>query len=399
MGWKFASAVASFCEAHVIVTETYRGQIEAYCADNPAETRNLRFHYIKDEPVVGRWALAAQKRFPTLHFYYNYRRLLSRVADRAAELDAQENFDIVHQVTLAGYRMPGFLWRLGKPLLWGPVGGMDNAPYRLLVSLRLMDVVGYSLRNIINSWQRCFGYAAWVYAPYASYILASTRAGEQVIREHWKRPGEYMCEIGTADADEAEMVVPAAHHLGEPLRLCWAGIMNNQRKNLPILFRALEYCESPVELVVMGMGVLKERWEALSRSLPSRHRVVFTGSVPQKQVFEEMRRSHVFCITSVKDDTSSVLLEALQQGLPVIAPDSCGFAGVITEECGMKIRIDWPRAFARAYGRALNALAQNETVRLRLAYGAIRRAEDFTWSRKTARLKEIYMAIVDGRTP
>ncbi len=47
-----------------------------------------------------------------------------------------------------------------------------------------------------------------------------------------------------------------------------------------------------------------------------------------------------FVITSLKDLTSTVLLEALAQGVPVICPDHCGFADVVTGECGLKIPME-----------------------------------------------------------
>lgn len=398
LGWNFAFAVSSFCETHVIVANESRPQIEEYCAAHQQETSNLHFHFLDEHLTTGKCTEWFEKKLPTLYYYHNYRKWLRRAAALAEELDAREKFDIVHQLTLAGFRFPGYLWRLRKPLLWGPCGGLDNAPYRLLFSLRLVDVVGYMLRNLINTYQKHFGYAAVVYSRYADYILASTREGERVLKRIWKRPGEYMCEIGTKNSI-CDFTKLQEHIPGTPLRVCWVGVMNNQRKNLPLLFRALQFCKSPVEISVLGDGALREQWEKLSRRIPSRHRVVFLGSVPHEQVFAEMKRSHVFCITSVKDDTSSVLLEALQHGLPVIAPDSCGFAGVITPESGIKIDINWPGTFARLYGEALESLATNEPLRLRLSQGAATRAEEFAWTRKTLRLKEIYTALVSGQQP
>lgn len=396
MGWKFAYAVSSFCETHVIVLSSYRGVLEDFCAKHPDTTQNLHFHYLDGHLPTGRIESLLSKKLPILYYYYHYRHWLQHAAQFAEQLDKKEHFDIIHQVTLAGFRFPGYLWRLHKPLLWGPCGGMDNAPYRMLPSLRLIDIVGYTLRNIINSWQKRFGYAARVYSRHAAYILASTREGARVIHNIWKRPGEYMCEIGT-ETTFIEGAEPTIHHPETFLRVCWAGVMDNQRKNLPLLFRALEFCESPVEVRVMGDGALKTHWENLSVRVPSRHRITFLGLVSHEAVFAEMKNSHVFCITSVKDDTSSVLLEALQHGLPVVAPNSCGFAGVITDECGIRIDIDWPKPFAENYGKALNRLAQDEFLRMRLSQGAINRATEFSWSKKTERLKEIYETLVAGK--
>lgn len=398
MGWNFAMAAATFCETHVIVNGSYREVIENYCHENPETTKNLVFHFFVNTPP-GKVASYLQQRFPSLYYYYEYLRWQKNILPFARELESREHFSLVHQVTLAGYRMPGYLHLLKKPLLWGPVGGLNNAPYRFLPSLKLRDILYYGLRNLINSWQKHCGYAACVYSRYADYILTSTQDGMQDVRRYWKRPAEYMCEIGTM-TEEEHRCLSVERAADEPLRLCWVGIMNNGRKNLPMLFRALRYCSVPVEIHIMGDGVYRRRWEEEARRmLPSRHRAVFYGNVAQQQVYEQMKQSHAFCITSVKDDTSSVLLEAMQHALPVVAPDSCGFAGVITEESGIKISIDWPETFAKNYGRALERIGLDEAFRQRLCQGARKRANDFTWACKTARLKEIYTAVAAGQRP
>lgn len=51
---------------------------------------------------------------------------------------------------------------------------------------------------------------------------------------------------------------------------------------------------------------------------------------------EIMSACDVFVITSLSDATSTVLLEALSMGLPVVATNHLGFANVITDACGIK---------------------------------------------------------------
>lgn len=394
LGWNVACAAASFCTVHVLVCSDFKPSIEQYYEAHPEQRGDIIFHYVDLLPYTFRFERRLQEKFPSLYYYYEYVRWQKQAARCAQELDAQEHFDIVHQVTLAGYRMPGFMHRLKKPLLWGPVGGFCNAPYRLLPMMKVKDILFFSLRNLVNSWQMYCGYAARTFSKAADYILVSTRDGEKLVKNHWKRPSEYMCEIGT-NADVKPETLPIVRQPGEPLKLCWAGIMNNGRKNLPLLFQALRYCSFPVELHVFGDGAYRPVWEACAQKVPAPHRVIFHGRVAQGQLHEQMKRSHIFCITSIKDDTSSVLLEALQFGVPVVAPDSCGFAAVITPECGRKVAISLPAAFAKAYGAELQALGEDELMRQKLSQGAFLRSLDFSWEAKTRRLKEIYRTLVE----
>ena len=56
-----------------------------------------------------------------------------------------------------------------------------------------------------------------------------------------------------------------------------------------------------------------------------------------------MSLGHVLCITSISDLTSTVTLEGLSYGLPIISLNHCGFAHVIDDSCGIKIPVKTPQ--------------------------------------------------------
>ena len=102
------------------------------------------------------------------------------------------------------------------------------------------------------------------------------------------------------------------------------------------------------------------------------------------------KQAHIGVITSLKDLTSTVLLEFLSAGLPVVCPDCCGFTNVITPDCGIKLSVRTPRQLTADLAAALERLAGDEDERRRLAEGALRRVGDFSWEGKAAALNEIY---------
>jgi glycosyltransferase involved in cell wall biosynthesis len=107
-----------------------------------------------------------------------------------------------------------------------------------------------------------------------------------------------------------------------------------------------------------------------------------------------MRDSHVFAITSLKDLTSTVAVEAVSLGLPVVCLDHCGFADLVTGECGIKIQLGSLRQISSDFANALKTLYRNEALRLRLAQGAIRRSRDYSWSNKMAALDRVYAEVM-----
>ena len=110
---------------------------------------------------------------------------------------------------------------------------------------------------------------------------------------------------------------------------------------------------------------------------------------------EIMHNSHVFVITSMKDLTSTVLLEALSQGVPVICPDHCGFSDVVTDDCGIKVPVETPRQFVSDLVTAIMHLANDEAERSRLAKGGLVRTKDFSWGKKAEMVDSIYRKVIE----
>jgi len=108
-----------------------------------------------------------------------------------------------------------------------------------------------------------------------------------------------------------------------------------------------------------------------------------------------MRTSHILLITSLRDLTSTVTIEALALGLPIICLDHCGFSHVITPECGIKIPVHSPKQVTTDIAKAITKIYKNEPWRRQLASGALHRAHDFEWSKKAQQINEIYFKAIE----
>ena len=98
---------------------------------------------------------------PFLHWYYDrWQRAAARVAVR---LDRQVDFDLVHHATFATYWARTGVAAVGKPLVWGPVGGGARTPRGLLPALGPVGLAGEAARVGIR--------------PIAAFIVNRTAAG------------------------------------------------------------------------------------------------------------------------------------------------------------------------------------------------------------------------------
>ena len=122
--------------------------------------------------------------------------------------------------------------------------------------------------------------------------------------------------------------------------------------------------------------------------------ITWHGWIERSKAMTIMKESHAFVITSMCDLTSTVILEALSLGLPVITMDHCGFSNVINESCGIKIPVTTKSQITDKLGNAITKIEKDEEYRKQLSKGAILRAKDFAWDEKAKTLDNIYKQVV-----
>src|SRR4029077_14295878 len=96
------------------------------------------------------------------------------------QLHSELQFDLMHQLNLCGFREPGYLWKFDVPLVWGPVGGAQNYPWRFTTNAGIGGAFSESIRSVLNLVQMRFSLRVGRAARKASAMLAanSTNARE-----------------------------------------------------------------------------------------------------------------------------------------------------------------------------------------------------------------------------
>lgn len=191
VGWNFAYGMSKIHEVHVIAAESRRTDISAWMQNH--KECSMKMFYIKSD---FNWTMV---KFypPSLYKYINKWERLA--ADLAKRLDEEEKYDIVHKVTLTGFRSTGYLDEIGKPVVWGPIGGFQMAPWCLLPSLGLKAFLFYGVRNILNVLDIRWNKRVRSFASQA-YILAATQDAQKAIKKYWKCDSTLMPEVGFVES-------------------------------------------------------------------------------------------------------------------------------------------------------------------------------------------------------
>ena len=168
-------------------------------------------------------------------------------------------------------------------------------------------------------------------------------------------------------------------------------------KGAPYLARAMailaEAGDAP-RLTILGPGLPES---AVLESFPAAARpfVHVVPRAPEDEVMRHYREHDLLVMCSTYEGFGMVVVEAMSQGLPVIAtPVGCAPMVVHDGENGMMVPARDPAALADAIRR----LMTDAPLRRRMARGASASARQFTWRATAERTMEVYRKSVALRS-
>lgn len=384
VGWGFVSELSKHHDLDVIVESSFAEEIGAHQAS-------------AEQPCGANFFFVPRRRIRLLEkiwppsYYWTYRKWHLDAYRLAESLTEVYKYDLAHQLTMVGYREPGFFWKLKLPFVWGPVGGMGYFPWSFLHVVGLYGAAYYLCYNLVN-WVQ----ARWMKRPALAArraglgFVAATSENERLAALNWGVLGPVISEVGVPPS-AVTSVAPTRRAESTPIRILWSG-QHTPGKALNLGLLALSRLPSEIawELDVLGGGARTEAWRRLASRLGIADRCRFHGTLPRQVALQVMASCHLTMITSLRDLTSSVTIEAFSLGHPVICPDHCGFSDAVDESCGIRVSVRGPEAMIAGLQSAICKLATDESLRLKLAYGALTKAQAYSWPVKAEALSAVY---------
>ncbi len=393
VGWGWVNAIAERHHVAVITADYNASEIDRHLTTCPEAVRkNARFIYVKNRPwhyrPWGMWVKVENSLAKPL-MNLAYQNWLGFAFAEAQQEIAQNGYDLVHLITYVGWRFSGRFYQLGIPFVWGPIGGLKNTPWNLFPALGIEGAIYYAGRNLINSLQiRSLPGPRRALRKAQGAVIAATSEISGELQKHFRSSSRVICEVGMSGTEPVEL---KQRESDEPLRICWSGI-HHPGKALPLLLRAAARLpkEMNYSLRILGDGPSHREWRALATRINVENRCHWYGHLSRDRALNVMRSCHVFAITSLKELTSTVTIEAISLGLPIVCLDHCGVADLVTGTCGIKISTRSIRQIESDIAEALTVLYRDEPLRYRLAKGAIERSLQYSWQSKMPALEEVY---------
>lgn len=172
-------------------------------------------------------------------------------------------------------------------------------------------------------------------------------------------------------------------------RVLFVGRLAHQKGVRHLVEAAARMRTADAHVCLVGDGAQRPSLERLVARLALGARVHFLGFRPHGEIDGLMRAADVLVLPSLYEELGSVLLEAMQAGLPIVATRTGGIPEAVGDAALLVPPRDPP-----ALAAALDALLADRGRRARLSALARERAGGYRWDGLADRVLEVYRQVL-----
>jgi len=386
-GWHTTSALAAIgVDVHVITSAESRAEIEAH--GRPGD--GLTFHY------VSRRALPRGFRSGERSVYAEYLAWQRGCLEAAVRLDAEHDFDVVNHLSWGSLFWGSTLSRLGKPFVFGPIGGGQTSPEVLSEwfgeSWRREAQRNWALRVALR-----FNPRARRTIRAADLVLATD--SETAARSRALGATRVELCLDTAVLSEAIVHEEREAPGRSAPTVLWVG-RNLPRKGVVLALHAFVQVHRSVpsaQLVMLGGGLDDAATTAQIEALGLVGAVHRLGQLPLPVVIDMYDTSSVMLFSSIRESSGVQVFEAMSRGLPVLALDVHGVGDFMPAAAGVKVPLQQDEGLADALGEGVVQLL-TEPALWQEASRAARAAEgQHTWELRAQELARHFARLASAR--
>lgn len=388
MGWNFVLQIARNNQVIAVTRKNNRADIEKYFATNAASIavlNSIKFLYF-DWP---KWMIF-WKKGPVLSLIYFY---FWQLTLAIWLLKKQLSIDIVHNLNFHNDWTPTFLWMLGKPMVWGPVGHHPKIPKQFL-----LDQFGwkeYCKDRFLWILKNIFWYAdpmLQIAKRKAAliYCMNSEAVKELRLNKNYLIHPSVACE----EAVPLELAKPVFKILSVGRFVSLKGFDVTIR-SFANFYHALPQPEKEkVQLVLVGSGPLKHKLKEIITETGITHVTEIIEWLPRNELPTIYASSSVFLFPS-HEGAGMVVPEAMSYGLPVVCMKNCGPGELIHPQSSLSTEYKNYDETINNIALKLNNLFINSQFYYHEKQLALQRYNNlFRWEVRGNLLNEVYQNIL-----
>ena len=383
MGWNYVLQIAKNNKVIAITRENNQNAIEKYMDEHPNVLyKNIAFLYF-DLPYWMRWWKKGG-RGAMLYYWMWQKGVIGFVTKQNL------TFDIAHNLNFHNDWTPSYLWKLGKPFVWGPVGHHPLIPAQYLSK--------YSIKHLLKD--RFTWLVKNYFWKYSTSLRNTTKnadfvwcMNESVPERLHLKPSQY--EIIPSVASQDFGYLPYEHSNKFTFisvgRLVPLKGFDLTLQAFAVFYHTLSEIEKAnTELLIVGSGPEEKRLIKMAADLKISENVQFIIWMERAELMKIFKQAQVFLFPS-HEGAGMVVPEALSFGLPVVCLDNCGPGSFITNQCGIKILEDDYQCTVINLSQAIKNLYKDKTLYANMRHEArVQFEKVFHWDRRGEQLAKIY---------
>jgi glycosyltransferase involved in cell wall biosynthesis len=387
MGWNFVYQIARFRKVFVVTRKNNKTHIEKYMKENPDPLyQNMNFLYF-DLPYWMRfWKKGG--RAALLYYYLWQQGIVSFVKKQKVD------FDIAHNVNFHNDWTPSFLWKLKKPLVWGPVGHHPLIPKQYLKDYSqkyfLKDRLTWMVKNFF--WKLSPSLKKTVQHSNQIWCMNSGVPDKLKVK---KDQYSLYPSVASEDFYQKDKVAVkldfAVISVGRfvPLK----GFDLTIRSFIQFISALSAEEKAKCNLILVGTGEQKQFYKDLIQQNNAENYIEIIEWIDRRELMKMYEQASVFLFPS-HEGAGMVVPEALSFGLPVVCLQNEGPGEFITEKCGFTVPQQEYDQTVTELSDALMKLFSDKDLQHKMSIEARKHYLDrFSWEKRGDHLNTIYNQI------
>ena len=388
-GWNYVLNYAKLgYEVYCLTAIRYQEKIEEYLQKKPIP--NVKFHFV-DYP---NWSKRVDAFLPwIIGIYINYLVWQEEAYKVAAQLDREIDFNIVHHGTYGSLQLGTAMWRLNKPLIFGPVGGGQQAPVTFKKYF-----VGEWKYEVIRGWvsKLLLSFNPNVRRTLKQASIVYTSNTETYNVAHYYGATNLRMMLDTVLPDDYFPDESPTRSPSDKFRILWVGRLMS-RKGLPLVLEALSKVNPkvPFHLTIIGDGPLRDQLPSWLATYGLIEKTTWTGQVPSSTVKNAYQNHDLMMFCSLRESGGLQFLEALAHGLPVLTLDLHGAKMVVPDNAGIRVSAEHPKITIATLAQAVEHLYLHPEELTKMGEAGYQFAIQQTWSNRMATINYQIKALLN----
>jgi glycosyltransferase involved in cell wall biosynthesis len=383
MGWNVVYQIARFNNVIAITRENNRDAIEKFMIENPDKVySNITYLYF-DLPYwmrfwkKGNWG-------SMLYFMLWQRGIISFIKKQNL------TFDITHNVNFHNDWTPSYLWKLKKPMVWGPIGHHPIIPVHYLkpysFKYYLKDRATWLVKKAF--WNYSFSLKKTV--AKADHIFCMNKGVEKVLNLS-KKSFSIQPSVATDDFSSNFIYQKTNFHIISVGRFVpLKGFDLTLLSFIKFLENLSDTEKQHCTLTIVGTGPEKAFYKKIIAENNVECYVEIIEWIDRKKLMTLYKKSSVFLFPS-HEGAGMVVAEAMSFGLPVICLKNEGPGEFIDSTCGFAVsQTDYNNTILEL-AEALRILHSDKDLLHKMSIKArVNFQNNFTWNSRGENLNTIY---------